>query len=118
MLRGWRQHTRRQAAVAGRIKLVQQRHTRRLMLAWQQLSTAQQQWETQSLAWADKWHSKRRLYKCHSSWRQLSDSKQQRVQLYREQKQPVVARQVLQVGWQCLLHLFCHTILGTAHRSS
>jgi hypothetical protein len=88
------------------------RRSLKLLLAWLQLSTAQQEARQQRMAWAQHWCCRRLLHRCYGSWKQQWTSKQQLVQAHREQQQDSLMQQILQVRFVLDMSLIwdvCHT---------
>lgn len=112
----WHTQTRQQAAAARRACKLHTRRMSRLLRAWLQLSTAQQEASQQRISWAQHWCCRRVLRRCYLSWKQQWSSKQGLVEAHRQQQQQeALAQRVLQVGW---CHQGQHTATGSAAVSS
>lgn len=110
MLHSWRAQAQLQAVHTCQLRRLQQRRMRKLLLAWQQQSAAQQDW----LAWVQGWHCKKVQFQCYSHWREQVVRMQQLVQMHQSQWQATMLQQTLQVGFASpwLGWLVCWPIAG------
>lgn len=82
-----------QAVHAGKARKLQQRRIRKLLLAWQQQSAAQQE----CMIWVQRWHQKKVQHQYYSRWMQQVHRMQQLVDQHRSQWQATILLQTLQV---------------------
>lgn len=97
-LHGWLLLAKHTAAAARRVEALQRRWAHRLLMAWLQHSTAAQALALQAVLRADRWHNRRSLHMCYSSWKQGCHIKQQLVQGYTGQRQAVLLSRAMQVN--------------------
>jgi hypothetical protein len=88
----WRDHTRQRAAAARRTQLL------RILLAWAQHSTAQQEWLAASLAWAGRRHSRRQLGLAFGGWHRQSQHALQTAHSFAANKRLARLQHVWQVS--------------------